>query len=969
MGRPRQGFQDTGGAEGKDIMSNTKVHSDGSGDKDPETIARGRLSDKHLADLMASGLTFETIVRGGFRTERDPKVIGDLLKRRDAKHLADCLLLPYFDLDGKPVAGYVRAKPDNPPTAKKEGAKPAKYLSPTRVPLRVYFPPGVGDAVRDPNQSLAITEGEKKSAVVAQFGIPIIGLAGVECWSKRRSKGEDGRAQGRRLILDDLAGLPWHGRIVYIVFDSDVVQKRDVQRAEAALARALTDLGAVVYLVRIPPAEGGEKLGIDDYLVRQDDRVEALRGLFAGAVNYAETVRRVEAGQYRVQEGRIVREVSNRDGTVEVALCNFTARIVEEVVRDDGSGELAIVYAIEGERGPTGLPRVRVPADQFVGMNWPAECWGARTVVYAGQGCRDHLRAAVQMLSDPTRRTIYTHLGWREIDGAWHYLHAGGAIGAAGPCPDVCCEPPGPLSRFSLPAPGSVDDVRPAVRASLRLLDGRVPDRISFPVVAAVYRAVLGSCDFAVHLAGQSGAFKSEWAALAQQHFGPGMDARHLPGSWSSTGNALEGLAFAAKDALVVVDDFAPAGTSSDVQRMNRDAERFLRAQGNNSGRLRMTSDARLRAERPPRGLTLSTGEDTPRGQSIRARLVVVELERGEIPAAALSDFQRDATGGLYARALAGFVAHLAPRYSRVRDRLAAERTELRDRFGSSAGHARTPTAVADLALGLRHLLEFAVAAGAITDAEREHLWRRGAAAFDCLTGEQADHIAAADPVDLFLRLIRSAVSSGRAHVANPVGEKPDPNAAAWGWRSRDTGTGDREREEFQPLGHRIGWLDGEQVYLEPDGVYAEVQRLAGEQGQSIPLSPRTLYRRLHERGLLARVERSGAKVRYCVRKSLEGHRREVLCFQVAALFPPESAPSAPTTEPSPGDDQGSGHTQPHECAATAPECANGAPAPARVRRTEHPQSSEAKNRTAHSAHSLNGKTAAGADADWSHWR
>ena len=44
------------------------------------------------------------------------------------------------------------------------------------------------------------------------------------------------------------------------------------------------------------------------------------------------------------------------------------------------------------------------------------------------------------------------------------------------------------------------------------------------------------------------GTFKTELAALAQQHYGAGLDARHLPGSWSSMGNSLEALAFAAKD-------------------------------------------------------------------------------------------------------------------------------------------------------------------------------------------------------------------------------------------------------------------------------------------------------------------------------------------------------------------------------------------------------------------------------------
>ena len=64
---------------------------------------------------------------------------------------------------------------------------------------------------------------------------------------------------------------------------------------------------------------------------------------------------------------------------------------------------------------------------------------------------------------------------------------------------------------------------------------------------------------------GATGVFKTELSALAVQHYGAGLDARHLPGSWRSTANATEALAFAAKDALLVVDDFAPAGDSYQV--------------------------------------------------------------------------------------------------------------------------------------------------------------------------------------------------------------------------------------------------------------------------------------------------------------------------------------------------------------------------------------------------------------------
>ena len=87
----------------------------------------------------------------------------------------------------------------------------------------------------------------------------------------------------------------------------------------------------------------------------------------------------------------------------------------------------------------------------------------------------------------------------------------------------------------------------------------------------------------ASHLVGPTGSGKSELAALAQQHYGAGLDARHLPGNWSSTENALESLAFVVKDALVVVDDFAPTGRQYDVQAMHRKADRLFRAQGNTS--------------------------------------------------------------------------------------------------------------------------------------------------------------------------------------------------------------------------------------------------------------------------------------------------------------------------------------------------------------------------------------------------
>ena len=72
-------------------------------------------------------------------------------------------------------------------------------------------------------------------------------------------------------------------------------------------------------------------------------------------------------------------------------------------------------------------------AAQFASLNWGASNLGAGAYVEAGIQVKDRARVAIQRLSeDIAERHVYTHTGWRKIDGAWAYLHAGGAIGEQG---------------------------------------------------------------------------------------------------------------------------------------------------------------------------------------------------------------------------------------------------------------------------------------------------------------------------------------------------------------------------------------------------------------------------------------------------------------------------------------------------------------------------------------------------------
>jgi hypothetical protein len=246
----------------------------------------------------------------------------------------------------------------------------------------------------------------------------------------------------------------------------------------------------------------------------------------------------------------------------------------------------------------------------------------------------------------------------------------------------------------------------------------------------------------------------------------------------------------------------------------------------------------------------------------------VVEVEKSEVCTRRLTECQQDAAAGLYAEALAGFIRWVAPRLDQVRRGLPDQRNELRARAAGGGGHARTPGIAADLALGLRYVLDFARWCGAITPDERAAVEERARAALLQSAASQAEEIGSEDAVDVFRRLLDAAIASGRGHLAGPTGQEP-PDADAWGWQA----VGDRRGLTYTPRGKLLGWVDGDVLFLEPEAAFAEAQELARQQGVSLAVTPRTLRKRLKSRGLLVGCERD----KTTVRKRLSGKDRAVI--------------------------------------------------------------------------------------------
>ena len=650
----------------------------------------------------------------------------------------------------------------------------------------------------------------------------------------------------------------------------------------------------------------GEQLmqAVNQLLARQQEDAElAAAAREAAAAEAGDSPTAYDGRMYAETDMGICRRVVGPEGDVrEIPLTNFHSHIVADQTRDDGV-EPEHVFLIRSRvcSGRVGEYACSVPAEQFSAMTWVAKSLGAAGIMYAGASTKDHVRAAVQVLSGtvPTT-TTYTHLGWRKLAGGWAYLSSGGAIGPHGVIPGVDVELTGKLAPFRLPPPPEGAALRDAVNASLTLLTiAGDKTQIIFPVYAAIWRSILGNGDSSLHLSGASGVFKSELAALAQQHFGPEMDSRHLPANWISTDNSLESLCNSAKDGLLVIDEMTPKGTVVDHVAMGKKVDRVLRGIGNGSTRGRMYADGRLRPDRPPRCMVLSTGEENPTGQSLKARLFIIEMEKGDITSENLSRAQAIAAQGIYASATAGFVSWMASRYDAVAAGLKAELADVRARAvarPTPAPHARTPEVIANLTVGIRYFLRFAADIGAIDGTAYKQLLRDAWVAITAAADAQAAHQTSDEPTARALQLLTAAVASGAAHLAGPDGTPP-MNPSAWGWRSRIWSSTLTERADWEPRGERVGWVEDDSVYLEPEAFYNAVQKVGGT-GHGLSVSSGVLRKRMAEKALLIVDE---SRDRLTTRRVLDGVKREVLQLR-PGTFGPSGDPLAD------GDESGTAH-------------------------------------------------------------
>jgi hypothetical protein len=339
-----------------------------------------------------------------------------------------------------------------------------------------------------------------------------------------------------------------------------------------------------------------------------------------------------------------------------------------------------------------------------------------------------------------------------------------------------------------------------------------------------------------------------------------------FPANWSGTVNSIEKIAFVAKDALLVIDDFAPGGSRHGATELHDKADKLLRAAGNLGGRSRMRADTSMQATYWPRGLVASTGEDVPNRQSVRARMFIEQVGPDDIDPGRLSPLQDAARAGLLAEAMAGYVQWIAGRAD-----AGLIGGELRDRRAELSGevsgeHRRTPDATASLSLGIDWFLAFAEEAGAIDADEHARRWETAWRALCAGAAAQGAEQREENPVPVFIEAVPAVLAGGMAHVAGRDGEAPqdgDPSNLGWQKRSsRKVDMGDdgfvETETAWMPRGDRIGWVEGGQLWLLPAVAFKAVEMLLRGQGKAIAITAGTLGKRLRDAGWLLETGEDG---------------------------------------------------------------------------------------------------------------
>ena len=216
------------------------------------------IRDRAVADHVAAERNYQSATR---------KADLEKLGFGRTQQLAPALVIPIWSVRGA-IHSY-QLRPDSPRLNNK--GKPRKYEMKAGGRMLLDFHPRLTrpregsnrvPLIGDPTVPLFITEGIPKGDAAVSIGLCCVALLGV--WNFRGSN-----EAGGKTALADWESIALNGRNAYVVFDSDVMEKREVHSALVRVKALLESRQARVKLIYLRAGDYGEKVGLDDFIARE----------------------------------------------------------------------------------------------------------------------------------------------------------------------------------------------------------------------------------------------------------------------------------------------------------------------------------------------------------------------------------------------------------------------------------------------------------------------------------------------------------------------------------------------------------------------------------------------------------------------------------------------------------------------------------------------------------------------------
>ena len=459
-----------------------------------------------------------------------------------------------------------------------------------------------------------------------------------------------------------------------------------------------------------------------------------------------------------------------------------------------------------------------------------------------------HLRC---QLSHIPHRDQYDYSGWTKIAGQWVYgqkdtelPHCGARFHTNF---KIACNP------AFMP--------QDAMRSAMRMLELSDNQSVIVPMVLYAHLGVLFTLfehagfppRMLLFVNGKTGSFKTAVCIVLFNLSGD--PNNNIPATFRDTVASVEAKFSSFVDMTLLLDDYAPAATSSSRADMNKLLEAVIRYYGDGKGRGRSNAKVTQSTTLVPHGLCCITGEDSGGSQSSLLRCVLIDVDNGTFKSDVLTWFQNDTRR--WTSHFQHFLNYVAQNFEHFSQLIRQSFPSRRERLRGVLKAGRIVDSAVFLSLTGELLRAYGQAVGCFTVEESGQLAMQWDTAIIQALMKSEAVSSEMDPVRFYISTLFEAVDSEAEQIA-------------------------RDKETFLMDTSVLGYVSNGTWHVWPDRVYGLVTKRCQLQQRIFPLSITKIHAALAEAGLIeTSEEKHGGKIQvnYVKRESF-GERPRMLAIR-----------------------------------------------------------------------------------------